>query len=460
MRITLTLSVIDRIIEKANFLNRHLNWSIRDAIKDKQYSETDSVFVDLSEIEKVNCEILSQLLTIEKYNSKTISTLNNWIKNLSNPKNAVVTSLPMLEKTLISLFKADKNKWVLKMNPDGMIVPCAVTGIKYRGRTKDNDATVVLSLSYISMESADRWGSEETTIKKSKQDKNVYFYKENISDISEDEFNDFSVSNDDYDEDSEEKKPKSKSKSKKDGFLLSKILLGKEIMLMDESYVESYLKDVEKANQTSKKIGSVFTCEGRGYIVSDNGGKYYNWKDLNDDNKKNKLVIDEIKQSLISYTTQSDGLGTIEIPEHPYLLTYDITSFRYAIVHVNNVEPYKYNEDILSKLVLTDKRKNILSSLIGSKNNFEDIVSGKSGGIVILSTGESGLGKTLTAEVYSEVMKKPLYCVQSSQLGISVSEIEKNLNRILYRAEKWDAVLLIDEADSYIYKRGRDILQN
>jgi AAA+ superfamily predicted ATPase len=57
-------------------------------------------------------------------------------------------------------------------------------------------------------------------------------------------------------------------------------------------------------------------------------------------------------------------------------------------------------------------------------------------------------------------MKKPLYCVQSSQLGISVADIETNLNKILYRAEKWDAVLLIDEADSYIYKRGNDILQN
>jgi SpoVK/Ycf46/Vps4 family AAA+-type ATPase len=109
---------------------------------------------------------------------------------------------------------------------------------------------------------------------------------------------------------------------------------------------------------------------------------------------------------------------------------------------------------------MSQKRKDILSSLIGSKNNFSDIISGKSGGIVILSTGESGLGKTLTAEVYSELLEKPLYSIQSSQLGISVSDIEINLNKVLNRAEKWDAVLLIDEADSYIAKRGSDILQN
>jgi SpoVK/Ycf46/Vps4 family AAA+-type ATPase len=57
-------------------------------------------------------------------------------------------------------------------------------------------------------------------------------------------------------------------------------------------------------------------------------------------------------------------------------------------------------------------------------------------------------------------MKKPLYSIQSSQLGISVLDIESNLNKILYRAEKWGAILLIDEADAYIYKRGNDILQN
>jgi hypothetical protein len=466
MNITLSLSIIDEIRASAVFLDNHLSWSVRDALKEKNFDKTQSIYLDLSEVKKENCELLEKLLIEKKYNGKTISTLTNWIKNLSNPKDAVITSLPQLEKTLISIFKNSKYKWVLKMNPDGMVVPCAVTAIKYRARSRDDDAYMNLGLAYISIESTSRWDND-AEIKKDKQTKSINFYKSDITSITEDEFNQYASynQNDDDDEDDDDEttkkpKPKAKTANKKDSFLLSKILANNNIMLMDDDYFEVYLKDLEKANAVSKQIGKVYTCESKGYVISDSKNGIRSWKDLNEENKSNKLVVDNLKTSSLTYTVSTDSLGTVEIPEHPYILTYDITSFRYAIVHVNNIVPYVYNSEIIDKLVISPQRKKILSSLIGSKNNFEDLISGKSGGIVILSTGESGLGKTLTAEVYSEVMKKPLYCVQSSQLGISVADIETNLNKILYRAEKWDAVLLIDEADSYIYKRGNDILQN
>jgi hypothetical protein len=467
MNITLSLSVIDELITSAPFLDNHLSWSVRDSLKNKDFDKNQTIYLDLSDVKKENCILLEKLLTEKKYSGKTINTLTNWIKNLNNPKDAVITSLPMLEKTLLSIFKNSKHKWVLMVNPDGMVFPCAVSAVKYRARGRDDDAYTNLTLSFISIVQ-DRWSHDEREIKKDKITKSINFYKSDITDISEDDFNAYSSSgsidfNDDDDDDSEDKKkpkPKAKPASKKDSFLLSKILAGKNIMLMDDDYVETYQKDLEKANTISKVIGKVFTCETKGYVISDTKNGMTSWKDLNEENKSSKLVVDNVKVGSITYAIQAENIGAVEMPEHPYILTYDITSFRYAVVHANNITPYKYNAEIIDKLVISPQRKKILSSLIGSKNNFEDLISGKSGGIVILSTGESGLGKTLTAEVYSEVMGKPLYCVQSSQLGISVADIEINLNKILYRAEKWDAVLLIDEADSYIYKRGNDILQN
>lgn len=467
MNITLTLSIVDEIRESANFLDNHLSWSVRDALKEQTYDKTQSIYLDLSEVKKENCELLEKLLVEKKYNGKTINTLTNWIKNLNNPKDAVVTSLPMLEKTLLSIFKNSKHKWVLMVNPDGMVVPCAVSLVKYKARCRDDDAYVNLSLSFITLRTTNHWSDNEREIKKDKITQSINFYKSDITTITEDEFNSYAslseYSNDDDDDEEETVKkpnPKAKPANKKDSFLLSKILAGKNIMLMDDDYFETYQKDIEKSTTLSKLIGQVFTCETKGYIISDTKNGITSWKDLNEENKLSKLVVDNVKVSSITYTIQAENIGAVEIPEHPYILTYDITSFRYAVVHANNITPYAYNPEIIDKLVISAQRKKILSSLIGSKNNFEDLISGKSGGIVILSTGESGLGKTLTAEVYSEVMKKPLYCVQSSQLGISVADIETNLNKILYRAEKWDAVLLIDEADSYIYKRGNDILQN
>jgi AAA+ superfamily predicted ATPase len=74
--------------------------------------------------------------------------------------------------------------------------------------------------------------------------------------------------------------------------------------------------------------------------------------------------------------------------------------------------------------------------------------------------GASGLGKTLTAEVYSEVVGKPLYRVHSGQLGISADSVESALTTILRRAARWDAILLLDEADVYIRRRDNDLQHN
>lgn len=90
----------------------------------------------------------------------------------------------------------------------------------------------------------------------------------------------------------------------------------------------------------------------------------------------------------------------------------------------------------------------------------DDIVEGKSGGTTVLCAGPPGVGKTLTAEVYSEIIKRPLYRVHSGQLGLSVAEMEKTLKDTLTRAQRWGAVMLIDEADVYIKRRDDNITAN
>jgi SpoVK/Ycf46/Vps4 family AAA+-type ATPase len=112
-------------------------------------------------------------------------------------------------------------------------------------------------------------------------------------------------------------------------------------------------------------------------------------------------------------------------------------------------------------LVLEDETKEILEILVHhAADSFEDIVSGKQGGSIVLLAGVPGVGKTLTAEIYSEVMERPLYRVQSSQLGITVQALEEELKAVLQRAERWGAILLIDEADVYVRARGTEIEQN
>jgi AAA+ superfamily predicted ATPase len=145
----------------------------------------------------------------------------------------------------------------------------------------------------------------------------------------------------------------------------------------------------------------------------------------------------------------------------PYVQAFDLGMHQYVGIHVNNLEEYKYDSNLASKLVLPEKTKQLVNVLMESSAAImEDIIAGKTGGTVVIATGEPGTGKTLTAECYSEQIERPLYSIQCSQLGTDEEQLEKKLLLTLNRASRWGAILLIDEADVYVRERGNDIQQN
>ena len=74
-------------------------------------------------------------------------------------------------------------------------------------------------------------------------------------------------------------------------------------------------------------------------------------------------------------------------------------------------------------------------------------------------SGPPGVGKTLTAESVAEVMKVPLYVMSAGDLGTTARSVEGNLKDILRMVPKWDAVLLLDEADVFMEARSATDLQ-
>ncbi|GAA0479292.1 ATP-binding protein [Streptomyces stramineus] len=80
---------------------------------------------------------------------------------------------------------------------------------------------------------------------------------------------------------------------------------------------------------------------------------------------------------------------------------------------------------------------------------------GRGRGVLGLFAGESGTGKTLSAEVIAADLGVDLYVVQlSSIVDKYIGETEKNLERIFTEADRTDAVLLFDEADAVFGKRS------
>ena len=154
------------------------------------------------------------------------------------------------------------------------------------------------------------------------------------------------------------------------------------------------------------------------------------------------------------------GLFT-ELPVHFYMLMFHLDLHHYVWVHVDDMAPYAYQPELKDKLVLPPEQTDLIDILTAEMDVLmDDIVAGKSGGTTVLCAGPPGVGKTLTAEVYSEIIRRPLYRVHSGQLGLNVAAMETALKEVLTRAQRWGAVMLIDEADVYIKKRDDNITMN
>lgn len=168
----------------------------------------------------------------------------------------------------------------------------------------------------------------------------------------------------------------------------------------------------------------------------------------------------------VEKTTESLREGTpkglfTELPVHAYILMFHLDLHHHLWVHVDDMEPYRYQPDLKQKLILPTEQTDLIDILTAEMDMLmDDIVEGKSGGTTVLCAGPAGVGKTLTAEVYAEIIQRPLYRVHSGQLGLNVAEMEKALKETLTRAQRWGAVMLIDEADVYIKRRDDNIAAN
>lgn len=176
--------------------------------------------------------------------------------------------------------------------------------------------------------------------------------------------------------------------------------------------------------------------------------------------KTKRIKVTKEEAELELQDEDEDPEFSIEIPVHPKLAVFDLKKHLRLRVHVNNLTEYVYDTNMHKKLVLPPENTGLVEMLLHNKDVFQDIVSGKSGGTIILCAGPPGTGKTLSAEVYAEATERPLFSVQASQLGLDAESLEKELMKVLARGKRWDAVMLIDEADVYVHTRGNDLTQN
>ncbi|KAM6522120.1 hypothetical protein FALCPG4_011808 [Fusarium falciforme] len=199
-----------------------------------------------------------------------------------------------------------------------------------------------------------------------------------------------------------------------------------------------------------------------------------NWEKLNPDHTvwlnpihtSDNFSDDDDKDAEANTTPQRPPLTEDQLlMTYPMVRGYSLKNKRWMEFFIDDVSEVKFNDQAFESLVLPKDQKDLIlafaESQVKYKNVFDDIISGKGKGIIMLLSGGPGIGKTLTAESVAEEMKVPLYIMSAGDLGSDAYDIEENLGRILEMVANWNAVLLLDECDVFLEARSpHDIERN
>ncbi|KAF5502790.1 ATPase family AAA domain-containing protein 3B [Colletotrichum aenigma] len=148
---------------------------------------------------------------------------------------------------------------------------------------------------------------------------------------------------------------------------------------------------------------------------------------------------------------------------HHEVTGYTLITKRWGFFDVELVHPVNFNEEAFQNLVLEEDKKQLISSLILSRNlegfSSDDFIEGKGKGVIILLHGPPGVGKTFTAEAMADHARRPLLTANSGQFVGPPPYVESILSRLLHLAERWQALLLLDEADVFMQARNLSDLE-
>lgn len=379
----------------------------------------DEVEVDAAYFDE---DRLDELLTLAKANNERGAQmrLNNLINLQKDPLNTKVQYLKTLSVALDAyLLKDAIDLWLYHEQPDGTLLPYLVTGISYTPRDRHHDpyVSVTLLANGINTQQNSRGSRNyETT--------NITFWPTDVAKLT-----------------------------------IAEMLAKYGFFHETPSFKAKYEEDFERFHEFRPMIGKQFLGCGPA-IMGRNKIDLTGSRLVNDEG----TVVRSNDESYLNQYWEKRGQeeGRFDrLPYHCTLHMFDLKLHEHVRVHVANLEKYQYNTKLGEKLILPQEHRDLIDILAEDMDVIrEDVVAGKSGGTTILCRGEPGLGKTLTAEVYAEVIQKPLYRIHSGQLGTTPTAVEENLEVIMTRGQGWDAIVLLDEADVFIRKRGDDIQHN
>jgi SpoVK/Ycf46/Vps4 family AAA+-type ATPase len=193
--------------------------------------------------------------------------------------------------------------------------------------------------------------------------------------------------------------------------------------------------------------------------------------EYNKDDSKPQYEYEELTPEKMGFTLDGSSCKRLRLgPYHrmlcqPRVAGYSLKTKKWLDFFVRHVKEIEWDKHAFEGLVLDPDQKEMIltfsESHLQNRGTFDDVISGKGKGMIMLLSGPPGVGKTLTAEAVAEHMHCPLHSITSGDLGSAPAEVERNLTSILALVARWNAVLLIDECDVFLETRAsRDLERN
>lgn len=147
----------------------------------------------------------------------------------------------------------------------------------------------------------------------------------------------------------------------------------------------------------------------------------------------------------------------------PLVRGYSLSTKRWMEFFLDDITDVQFDNNAFNSLVMPPEKKELILAFAESqalyKDAFDDVISGKGKGIIMLLCGGPGIGKTLTAESVAEQMRVPMYSMSAGDLGNDAYDVENSLGKILKMVSNWNAVLLLDECDVFLEERTADNME-
>ncbi|KAL8687493.1 MAG: hypothetical protein Q9218_006349 [Villophora microphyllina] len=184
-------------------------------------------------------------------------------------------------------------------------------------------------------------------------------------------------------------------------------------------------------------------------------------------------VTDLVGQSLETFHWTSyheiDVMANPELPsEHHYFLFtplvpgFTLQNKTWNYLNIENLADVK-SEASMDNVIIDQANRDVVQAVCHANSNpcKIDYISNKGQGQVVLLHGPPGVGKTYTVECIAQATKRPLIALTIGDLTVQENQIETRLVDWFSLAERWQAILLLDEADIFLERRAtRDIQRN